>query len=503
VRLVRLGDQRHVAEERRVPRVVDDDPRRKLNDEAGRLAAVLHSIPRDDSARVVRVNHRHVEPLHRDRPAFVHGAEAPDAARGQPVRHFVRRDDLRIQLARDLGDFLGVIVVRVRHEDEIGPLLDSLGHGARRVARKPRVDQDDAARRVGEPERGVAEPSDGQRVVSGHRPSLAARKKPLKRFRILPRIPSGDGEEGKPNKGEERTDTMDYFVLKKVMAAIRELPTLPSVVNRINQLLNDPKTQVADLEKVISADQSLSVKVLKLINSACYGGHKTDDIQQAIMRLGFRTVSQIVTNVSICNMFKDDSEGLFDRSEFWRHSVAVAVISRMIAVESRHARPDEVFTCGLLHDIGKLILDQYLHQEMATILRHAKEKKIGFYQAEKATFPIDHTTVGEMASKTWRLPILVLVAIKHHHTRLEDRKGIPLSDDVVTDYVRLADFIARDMAIGHSGDGAPPEWSDEYKGRVPLKDDALVRVREGCRPDIESAANILDLPKKTKTVGAA
>lgn len=297
---------------------------------------------------------------------------------------------------------------------------------------------------------------------------------------------------------------MDYFIVKKVMAAIRELPTLPSVVNRINQLLNDPKTQVADLARVVSADQSLSVRVLKLINSAAYGGdHKSNDINQAIMRLGFRSVAQVVTNVSICNMFKDDFEGLFDRSEFWRHSVAVAVISRMLASESRHPRPDEAFTCGLLHDIGKLILDQYLHQEMATILKNAREKRLTFHQAEKATYQVDHTTIGEMAAKTWRLPILVVVSIKHHHTRLEDRKGVPLSDDIIVDYVRLADYLAREMQIGHSGDAAPAEWSDDLVSRVPLGKPLVEKIRASCRAEIDSAVSFLDLPTKSKSVGAA
>lgn len=298
---------------------------------------------------------------------------------------------------------------------------------------------------------------------------------------------------------------MDYFVLKKVMSAIRELPTLPSVVNRINLLLNDPKTQVADLARVISADQSLSVRVLKLINSAYHGGgtNKTNDIQQAIARLGFRSVAQTVTNVSICNMFKDDPEGLFDRAEFWRHSVAVAVLSRMLAAEARHPRPEEAFTCGLLHDIGKLILDQYLHEEMATILKQAREKRISFYQAERATYQVDHTTVGEMAAKAWRLPMLVVVSMKHHHSKLEDRKGIPLSDDVIVDYVRLADYLARDMQVGHSGDGAPAEWSADLAGRVTATPAAIERIRAECLTDIESATAFLDLPRKSKPVGAA
>jgi putative nucleotidyltransferase with HDIG domain len=298
---------------------------------------------------------------------------------------------------------------------------------------------------------------------------------------------------------------MDYFVLKKVMSAIRELPTLPSVVNRINQLLNDPKTQVGDLARVISADQSLSVRVLKLINSAYHGGgpSKTNDIQQAIVRLGFRSVAQTVTNVSICSMFKDDSEGLFDRAEFWRHSVAVAVLSRMLAAEARHPRPDEAFTCGLLHDIGKLILDQYLHEEMTAALLQAREKRISFHQAERVTYQVDHTTVGEMAAKAWRLPMLVVVSIKHHHTRLEDRKGIPLSDDITVDFVRLADYLARDMQIGHSGDGAPPEWVPEIAGRVAVTPEAIERIRAQCLPDIESAVSFLDLPRRAKSAGAA
>lgn len=297
---------------------------------------------------------------------------------------------------------------------------------------------------------------------------------------------------------------MDYFMLKKVMAAIRDLPTLPSVVNRINELLNDPKTQVGDLARVISADQSLSVRVLKLINSAYFGGdHRTNDINQAIMRLGFRTVAQVVTNMSICNMFRDDTDGLFDRPEFWRHSVAVAVLSRMLAAETRHPRPEEAFTCGLLHDIGKLILDQYLHEEMRTILRVARERRLTFHQAERETFQLDHTMVGEMAAKTWRLPILVVVAIKHHHTRLEERKGVPLSDDVIVDYVRYADFLAHSLGIGQSGNAVPPQWADEIPGRVVIGAPAMERIQEACRAEIEAAASILDLPRKAPSAGAA
>lgn len=291
---------------------------------------------------------------------------------------------------------------------------------------------------------------------------------------------------------------MDYFLAKKAMNAVRDLPTLPSVVNRLNHLLNDPTTQVGDLAQVISVDQSLSVKVLQLINSAYYGVYKTNDLQRAIVRLGFRSVSQIVTSVSICNMFKDETEGFFDRSEFWRHSVAVAVLSRMIASSARHPRPDEAFTCGLLHDIGKVILDQYLHPEMTKVLSCANRNKLTFYEAEKKTLvQVDHTMIGEMAAKAWKLPILVVVSIRYHHAPLEERKGLPLSDDVMVDIVRFADYLSHDLDIGRSGNGKKPEWNPSLAARIPLDPATLDEIRAKCRPEIEESSAFLDLPQKS------
>ncbi len=297
---------------------------------------------------------------------------------------------------------------------------------------------------------------------------------------------------------------MDHSLVRKVTNVIRDLPTLPSVVNRINALLNDPKTQVADLAQVISADQSLSVKVLQHINSAYFGVYKTNDLQRAIVRLGFRSVSQIVTNVSICSMFRDDNEGFFDRSEFWRHSIAVAVLSRMIASRARHPRPDEAFTCGLLHDVGKLILDQYLHPEMTKVLRCAHQNKITFIEAEqRTTMPIDHTTIGELAAKTWRLPIVAVVSIRHHHTPLEERKGLPLSDDIMVDIVRYADHLAHEIGIGESGNGAPPEWSPDLVARLAVDAESIAAIREVCLAEIGETAAFLDLPVRQRAADPA
>lgn len=289
---------------------------------------------------------------------------------------------------------------------------------------------------------------------------------------------------------------MDYTVLRKAMTAVRDLPTLPVVVERVNKVVNDPNADVAKLASVISSDQSIAVRVLKLVNSAFYGHQKTNDIQKAVTRIGFRTVSQLVTNVAICNMFKEDKGSQFERYEFWRHSIAVAVLSKMLAAQSKQAGPEEAFTCGLLHDIGKVILDQYLHPEMVIVVNHAAAHKKSFYRSEKDTIRIDHTVIGEMAAKAWLLPIQVLVSIRHHHSELSERRGMPSSDDVMVDIVRLADFIARDMHVGASGDHFPPEWTPSMAGRLSLPEGAMEKIREACLPEIDRCSDFIDLPKR-------
>lgn len=289
---------------------------------------------------------------------------------------------------------------------------------------------------------------------------------------------------------------MSYVLIKSALRTIRDLPTLPEVVARVNNVINDPEAGVGDLARVISADQSLTVKVLRLIRSAYYGSQKTQDIGQAISLMGFETVSQAVTTISICRMFDDDADGLFDRTEFWRHSVAVAVLSRTLARATQHASPADAFTCGLLHDVGKLILDQYLHTEMSKVLAYAVANETRFHEAEAATLRMDHTVIGEMFARSWGLPGDVVAAIRHHHCAAAHRKGL-ITDGRVVDVVRLADYLARDLGVGHAGDAGPPVWYDDMVARIEITPGDLRAIGEACVPEIDDVASHLEpLPRR-------
>ncbi len=167
--------------------------------------------------------------------------------------------------------------------------------------------------------------------------------------------------------------------VKKVIELVKELPTLPMVAGKVNSLLGNPQSSAADLAAVIEKDQSITAKILKLVNSALYNlPQRVTNITQAIALLGYKNISYIVMTISVFDTIKKISSKGFDRTKFWIHSIAVATMSRKIAMLSGYKNLDDIFTSGLLHDIGKVFMDGYLHEEFMEAVATAEEKSISF-----------------------------------------------------------------------------------------------------------------------------
>ncbi|MFN0149152.1 MAG: HDOD domain-containing protein [bacterium] len=277
------------------------------------------------------------------------------------------------------------------------------------------------------------------------------------------------------------------------------MPTLPCVLERLRRVLADPNSNNTSLVAVLACDPALATRVLRVSNSAYYVPQKSCDLQKSVAQLGFGTISQALKNVAVCKTFEDDKLGRFDRAEFWRHSIAVAVITRAIAMQSGSMSPAEAYTCGLLHDIGKLVFDQYLHAEFAKALANAAAGRKPLVMAEKETTQLDHTMIGEMGAKNWHLTPTALAAIRWHHTELADRKGLGATDELIVDIVRVADALAHEIGYGGSGDGAPPEWTPSLTERLPLSEGAIDRIRQSAGAEIDRAAQSVDLPRRTVT----
>ena len=212
---------------------------------------------------------------------------------------------------------------------------------------------------------------------------------------------------------------MDEKQVLEKLDRIREIPTLPSIVLELNRLLQDPDTSVARISQTIEKDQATALKILKLVNSAFYGlQSKVGDLRSAVIMLGFNAVRNAIVSVSVIEAFASKTKlPGFDFTDFWKHSLAVAVTSKSIAYSTRLNSPDNCFVGGLLHDVGKVIMAQYFRDLFASVWTTSKQEDISFYAAEQKASPTNHAVIGARLATRWQLPPGLIEAIRWHHDR--------------------------------------------------------------------------------------
>ena len=235
---------------------------------------------------------------------------------------------------------------------------------------------------------------------------------------------------------------MDENQIYKQLDKIKEIPTLPTIVFELNQHLQNPETSIARVSQTIEKDQAMALKILKLVNSAFYGFRsKVSDVNNAVVLLGFNAVRNAIISVSVINalpktlLFQD-----FEMIEFWKHSLAVAVTSKNIAQKAGGESADNCFVGGLLHDVGKVIMAQYLTDEFVKVWSRMQNEYLPFYEAEQKELPVDHTQIGAYLADRWQLPTGLTDAIRWHHEFQPDNGNagfminIHLADLLVNSY---------------------------------------------------------------------
>lgn len=239
--------------------------------------------------------------------------------------------------------------------------------------------------------------------------------------------------------------------IKKVVDEIIELPTLPEVATTLIKLIEDPNSSAADLNKVLISDASLSAKILKLVNSPFYGFREpVSSSKQAIVILGFRTIRSMAVSTSVMDLFDIFEMEGFSQEEFWVHSIGVATAASLIT-ENLNTQNDTAFVCGLLHDIGKLILNQYAQNEFREILLYAKENSLCFYDAEKKlNVDYDHAQIGYFVAEKWNLPKSIQNVIRDHHKEPKQSE-----DPLLVSAIQLSNHVCEYLKIGTGGNYGP------------------------------------------------
>lgn len=278
----------------------------------------------------------------------------------------------------------------------------------------------------------------------------------------------------------------------ELLAKLEDIPTLPVVAMKVNELINDPTSSSSNIAEVLKRDQVLTAKILRLANSSYYaipGG--VSDVQRALAFLGFNTLAQLVLGISVFSVFSDIDNEEFSMLEFWRHALATAVCSEVLAKYLKYPKPEEAFTCGLLHDIGKLVLHEIDSKRLVEIAVEARAQECSFVDVERGWDLPGHAYLGEVIATKWGLPQLIRLSVRYHHFDVTDMASVLKAAKPVIHMVRLANNICINNEIGKSGDHSKGEITEDMLAALGLKRDDVPVIEERLEKGMERAGSLL------------
>ncbi len=196
-----------------------------------------------------------------------------------------------------------------------------------------------------------------------------------------------------------------------------DISSIKEVIMKLISVINDPKSSAKDLKEIIEKDPPLSARLLRLANSAYYGlRRRIGNIQEAIVGIGFNAVKELSLNQKVCELFQNNFhfEG-YSRSSLWKHSVAVALCSKSIYMKEFREPGENIYTAGLLHNIGIIIEDHILQNKLKEVLVQSRIDRCNVHCAERNILGFDHTDIGREIADDWGFPHELVEAIGNHH----------------------------------------------------------------------------------------
>jgi putative nucleotidyltransferase with HDIG domain len=235
---------------------------------------------------------------------------------------------------------------------------------------------------------------------------------------------------------------------ENILRKIDELPPLPQVIFKIHELIRDPDSNAKDIAKVIETDQAIATKVLRIANSAYYGmAGKISSVQHASVLLGLKTLGEIVTVVGSRGTLNRKLPGYgYDTKELWEHSLAVAFGSKLIASMKHPSLVNEAYTAGLIHDVGKIVLDPYILEKKDEIVFYMENEEKTFLDAEKHFFAFTHADIAFEIGQKWNFPAHINLAIQAHHNPSQ------VDNNDLSFILHMADHTSRLIGMGYDED---------------------------------------------------
>jgi len=264
----------------------------------------------------------------------------------------------------------------------------------------------------------------------------------------------------------------------KIYSKIEELPTLPSVLPRLMQRMEDETVSASHVADIIGGDPALTSKILKAANSAYYGfPQEIDTLERAVALLGFNMVRSLALSIGIMHSLPTGIRSShFSEEGLWTHSLAVARAMERLGRKARPGKPrDHLFVVGLLHDIGKVVLIEFFRETFVQALEEAQRPETALlHVAERDLFGFDHGEVGAMLLTRWKIPPVIAGPIGVHHDK-DFPEGM---DDADVALLRLSDALCQNLGLGEGGSLTPVDLPDQDLGVLRVEEEGLQDVKE-------------------------
>ena len=258
------------------------------------------------------------------------------------------------------------------------------------------------------------------------------------------------------------------------------LPSFPQVAAKLLEVSKDDTSPLEEVAKIVETDPGISIRVLELVNSAFYGlSRKVTSLSDAVVILGLDEIKKLALGIAIFEkLFKTGHTKEFNRLMFWRHSLAVAVLSMKIAQRIEYPNPEEAYTAGLLHDVGKIFLDLQGHRDYGEFIRNLSESTDLVIEKERSEIGLGHDDIGAFFCARWQLPENLVLAVKYHHQPFENH-DLAEDEKQLIAIVCMADFLCWTQGMGSFDFIRPPILAPEVEACIsPEKVDIINCILE-------------------------
>jgi len=244
---------------------------------------------------------------------------------------------------------------------------------------------------------------------------------------------------------------MAFSSIVKRLEALEDIPIIPETLNRILNEIENDKSSAKELGEIIREDPVLTAQLLKIANSPYYGrARQISSVSKAIVLIGFKEVRNIVIGLSLTSAFPSNIViNNIKLKDLWLHSIGTAVASQMIAQKMSGLDPDELFTAGLVHDIGCAVMFCCFEKELRDIVTYMETKNVSFLEAE-SSLGFYHTEIGAFLGAKWGFSDMLINIIRAHHN-----PNLAGPYDKVASIVFLADALAQKIGLGWLLDISP------------------------------------------------